>query len=352
MTTKLIRALTALSLLAATLAVGSAARPVTTPSQASEHQRIVEFWTNERVAQAIPRDFILTPGKGYLPAKPGGGGGKPGGGGGKPGGGGSTTVLGASWKGAENVFKTTGKVLFALGNTYYVCSASTVADTVTKRSIVLTAGHCAYDETAGGSLSGFATNWMYIPDYDAAPAPLTTSGLFCDNTLYGCWTASSLVVAKEFATAGGFNDQAVLHDYAFAVVGPGGKDNTELDSTLGSQSIAYTTGLLNDDTYAFGYPAAGKYKGNDLVYCRGPLEFDPHNNDLTYRLGCKMTGGSSGGGWFRDFKEGSGTGTLFSVNSYGYSGVTAMHGPFFNTETSGMYGVARTTDGNVIYQLP
>ena len=69
---------------------------------------------------------------------------------------------------------------------------------------------------------------------------------------------------------------------------------------------------------------AGKYKGKDLVYSRGPLGFDPSAGNATYRVASNMTGGSSGGPWFAPFSAGSGT--MVSVNSYGYSGVTAMQG--------------------------
>ena len=34
------------------------------------------------------------------------------------------------------------------------------------RSIILTAGHCVFDEANGV----FATNWMFIPDFDDGPS--------------------------------------------------------------------------------------------------------------------------------------------------------------------------------------
>jgi hypothetical protein len=312
-------------------ASGAAARD-TSPGGPSEHDRVVAFWTNERVAQAIPRDFDFDAKTHSFKAA------------GKPGGGGSTaTTLGSSWTAGGEVLKTTGKVLFAMGGSYWVCSASVADDTVSGRSIILTAGHCAIDESTGE----FATNWMFVPDYDSAPAPLNTSGSFCANTSLGCWTASALVVAKGFATAGSFNDQAIVHDYAFAVVGAGGKSGTaQLDSTVGGHPIQFSAVSGGADTYLFGYPAAGRYKGNDLVYSRGTLGFDPNVADATYRVASNMTGGSSGGPWFTPFSGGSGT--MMSVNSYGYSGTTAMHGPKLNAETQSMFGVAASASANTI----
>jgi hypothetical protein len=307
---------------------GDAARPAR-----SEHDRVVAFWTNGRVARAIPRDFTFDPAsRSFRPAaKPGGGSG------------GSSTTLGSSWTTGGEVLKTTGKVLFAMGGSYYVCSASVADDTASGRSIILTAGHCAYDESG----AAFASNWMFVPDYDTAPVSLNTSGSFCAITSLGCWTASALVVARDYATAGGSNHHAVAHDYASAVVGAGGKSGTaQLDSTVGGHPIQFSAVTGGADTYLFGYPAEGRYRGKDLTYCRGSLGFDPNTANATYRVGCNMTGGSSGGPWFTPF--GTGSGTMVSVNSYGYSGITAMHGPKLNSETQTMFNTAASANTNTI----
>lgn len=316
----------------------------------SEHQRIVDFWTPARVAQAVPRDFEFEPATGRfsqvrapVPAK------RPGGGGG----GGSTSVLGASWTGATGkgtVQETTGKVLFAFGTSYYVCSASVIPDTVAARSLVLTAAHCAYDWSAGGR---FASNWMFVPNYDASAVDLTKDGSFCAQTRYGCWTASALVIDSGFWSAGRFNSQATRHDFAVAVVGPGGKTDpgAQLDLTVGTQAVSFTAVSGGADTFLFGYPAAGTYAGKDLVYSRGRLGFDPLNGNATYRAASDMTGGCSGGPWFTPFNAGSGSGTQISVNSYGYSGQTYLHGPIFNANTEAVYTSALTAGGNLVVTL-
>jgi len=304
----------------------------------AEHERVVKFWTKERVAKAVPRHYVLDPKTKEVkpaakPTKPPST---------------STTVLGASWTGGGLVAKTTGKVLFAMGSSYYVCSASVVDDDNTAgRSLILTAGHCVVDEANGA----FATNWMFIPDYDSAPATLTTNGSFCADTRYGCWVADYLVASEAFASAGAFNEQAILHDYAFAVVSEGGTSQTaQLDGTVGAQQITFVQKSDGTDTYLFGYPAAGKYKGKDLIYSRGPLGTDPTMGGATYRVSSNQTGGSSGGPWFSDFSSRSGQGTMFSVNSYGYTGVTAMHGPKFTRETEDMFNAAKTAEENITFE--
>jgi hypothetical protein len=319
-------------IVAAALTPASAAQAAN--DKAAEHARVINFWTPDKVARAVPRDFVLRAGQFQPTTKP------PGVGGG--GGGGASTVLGASWTGGGLVAETTGKVLFALGSSTYACSASVVADGNSGQSVVLTAGHCVYDETN----RRWATNWMFVPDYDAMAAPLTTSGSFCASTLHGCWAADRLVASSEFTTAGGFNTQATLHDYAFAVVSTGGLDSTsQLDATVGAQQASFSQGTSGGETYLFGYPAAGKYKGKDLVYSRGPLGTDPWNSNLTYQVASQMTGGASGGPWLQGFSSSTGSGTIMSVTSYGYSGVKALFGPKLNAEAQGMLAAAEASSG-------
>ena len=81
----------------------------------AEHQRIVNYWTAERIANAKPRDFVRTNDGKFVPkAKPGGGG------------------TGASWTGGGPVVQRTGKVLFTMDGGNWVCSASAVTDSATR----------------------------------------------------------------------------------------------------------------------------------------------------------------------------------------------------------------------------
>jgi V8-like Glu-specific endopeptidase len=294
------------------------------PGQA-HHEQIVAHWTAERMAAATPRDFIVDPDRGFVPrARPGSGGGS----------------TGSSWNSGGAVKERTGKVYFEMGAGAYVCSGSVATDGRTGYSLVLTAAHCAFDETSGD----FATNWLFIPDFDQSPT------FTCSQTQYGCWTADALVVHEGYATAGGFNTQATLHDFAFAVVGGGGHSGSaQLDQTVGGFNVAipgFTA--VGQASYAFGYPAAGKYKGKDLVYCNGAIFEDPYNDELTWGLPCGMTGGSSGGPWLSSFNATTGVGALSSLNSYGYSGVKAMHGPKFNANTQAVYSAANSATTNTI----
>jgi V8-like Glu-specific endopeptidase len=310
------------ALLAGGLAAPAGAAPSSTGAAASaEHRRIVDYWTPERVRNAVPADVVLDERGRRVEAS-------------KPGGGGTTgsTVTGASWTGGGAVLKTTGKVLFTMGTANYVCSGSLVQDGVADRALVLTAGHCVYDDRG----DAFATNWMFVPEFDSAPT------FTCANTAWGCWTATRLVTTSAWANSE-FN-----HDYAFAVLGAGGKTNAQADDVIGAQPIAFGT-VHPTVVHAFGYPAAQPYTGNDLVYCAGTDVKDTVSGSTAYSVGCSMNGGSSGGPWFRSFATSTGTGTLTSLNSFTYRGVkNRMYGPYLGTRAQSAFTAALTATSSTL----
>ncbi|MCH7669462.1 MAG: hypothetical protein IIC71_09760, partial [Acidobacteria bacterium] len=258
------------------------------PEARSEHQRIIDFWTVDKVRQAVPRDFVFDRASGrFIPAARGGNPGKPGGGGGGGGGGGDdgdTTVTGAPWLGGGAVVESTGKVLFSLGtddgggDRYWVCSASVVIDGTDDRSIAVTAAHCVYENNAGNV--EWAKNWMYVPNYEAAVSDSNLKigegsaigeGSFCGAADSGtCWTAIALVLHDGFAEAGGFNGTAIQYDFAFAVL------DGALDGDHGAQGINFGAVSKGTFAYDFGYPH--RESNGDLIldptYCAGKTNFD------------------------------------------------------------------------------
>ncbi len=306
-------------------------------SASSERARTIAYWTPERIAHAIPRDFEKTS-SGRFAAK------------GKPGGGGGGSVTGASWTGNGIIETQSGRILFTMGGVDYICSGSVIDDgsEANGYSTVLSAGHCAFD-----AVDGWATKWMYIPDFDDAPT------YSCASSALGCWTATRLAAHAQFVSAGGFNDQAVAVDFSFARVGLGGKGvvgTDQLDARTHGYTLKMGTGVkLSDTLWAFGYPAAGKYHGNDLIYCKGTLRNDPYGAN-TWGIGCNMTGGSSGGPWIADSTNpGTIEGKVASLNSYGYSGLTVMFGPRFTNDTVAVQQTAisgTTTSVTAVRNLP
>ena len=328
---------------AAMLLVSVIAAPVGAKSNISAAAaKTYAYWTAERIASAKPRDFNAA-GQLVPRARPGGGSG----------------VTGASWTKGGDVVTLTGKVYFTLSGGNWQCSGSVVADGRGTYTTVLTAGHCVVDETTGQ----FASYWVFIPDWDSDPA---TFGTACDTgaTAHGCWAAIGLYAHWGFVHAGAFNDQAVTHDWGFAVVG-NGSNGQPLDATVGTGYSLSTTGTLitgSSRVQPFGYPAAGKYHGNDLTWCAGAPSVDVNqgSNKKTWGVACDMTGGSSGGPWFIGLSEAGGTagdgGTIVSLNSYGYSGVKNMYGPNFNSQTGATLSDAQsgtpTAGGHVTGTAP
>jgi hypothetical protein len=341
--------LVVVSVIASTLVLVAVAGGSAAPPQAPgkrDRGAVIAYWTAERVARAVPREVSpdrlpsFTPQAGKPPNTGGGGGG----------GSSGTSVTGAAWTGGGKVKATTGKVLFTMAGVDYVCSGSVAQDANTTTSLILTAGHCVYDETGGA----FATNWMFVPDYENGGAIITnpdgSHSFTCDTAPYGCWTASALVTTTAWANGGGslagFNN-----DYAFAVVGPGGKtdESRQLDAVVGDNAIAFDVSHPTQ-VYSFGYPQASPYDGQKLIYCAGNDVADTWGGTTDFGLNCNMTGGSSGGPWFVNFASSGGAGALNSVNSFKYTfGKLSkyMFGPYFGAYALKTYNAAKTATGDL-----
>ncbi|NUT93407.1 MAG: peptidase, partial [Saccharothrix sp.] len=129
----------------------------------------------------------------------------------------------------------------------------------------------------------------------------------------------------------------INYDIGSIVVGQVG--GQYLTDVVGAQGIAFNQAKA-DSMYAFGYPAASPYDGTKLVYCSGTT----FNAFLSNGIGmtCNMTGGASGGPWFKTFSEATGTGTLNSVNSYKINFFPNwMFGPYFGTDAQNLYAKAQ-----------
>jgi len=279
----------------------------------SPNENAIGYWTKDRLENALTRGFEFEPG-----AKSGklvslgkasrGGGGK------------TTSITGSSWTKGGKPLSATGKVFFTMGSGTYVCSGSIVNDSKSDRSIVLTAGHCVFDNATGN----FATNFIYYPAFDTTPVT--------DCTISRCLVATSLVAHNGFTSQSSFTTQATQYDWGFASIPESNINGYAFNSTPFTNSAT---------SYAFGYPAGTPYGGKDLVYCAGPISPDTNNGGLTWGLGCNMTGGSSGGPWFAAFNSTNFDGSASSVNSYKYTNnSTKMYGPKFNSNTLSTFNAA------------
>jgi len=281
----------------------------------AEHDRIVAYWTPQRMRNAIPADRLVadrdkSSATGRVAvgaattvkpqARPGGGGG---------------AGTGEYYTGGGAVVATTGKVFFTEGGLNYVCSGSSTAST--NHDVVLTAGHCV-NEGPGA----YVTNFAFVPAYDDGARP------------FGTFTARLLVTTSDWKNSGDFN-----YDVGFAVMNPvGSKDLTD---TVGSQPIAFNQ-ARGQTMYSFGYPQASPYDGSDIAWCFGTVIKDTFGGSDDQGLNCNMTGGSSGGPWFVGYNTPDQA--LNSVNSFKYRGgqfKSYMWGPYFGSVIESTFNTAQ-----------
>lgn len=302
--------------------------------QKSMKKDAASFWTAKKINEAIAFEMVFESGSKIgkrVPAvretrgKPGGGGA-------------SGPILGTSWTLGGDPLTASGKVFFTFdGVGYYQCSGSLVEEDSDGYAIVLTAGHCLFDHAPDQNGDGlgdgvYAQNWIFVPSYDLEQVRISGCG-----TSNKCWAASSLFAHENYKNETGFTSTATQYDWGFAkiVERKEGLLPDKLGDGTNSFPIVFDTTLSASTTASsFGYPAAGKYKGNDLVYSRGPISFDANNSNATYALASDMTGGCSGGPWLSEMGVADPySGILRSVNSYKYGTSKFIYGPKFSSST-------------------
>jgi hypothetical protein len=261
------------------------------------------------------------------------------------GGGGGSSTPDAKWTGGGVVQNAAGRIYFEMpANAQrtrwdgYVCSGTVVSDGTTTRSIILTAGHCVYDDAN----KAFARNVLFIPNQAGTSASGTN--LVCNDDPIGCWTPSFGVVDVNWTTRT-FPDN-VHWDYAFYVVSNTGNHQTgiasasdTLDSAVTPMSIQFTAPTAGNVAYALGY----SYDVDpEFHYCTDPLQ--NLNADNWFLPNCGLSGGASGGPWSQPFSTSTGNGPIISVNSWGYTTQPGMAGPKLSgTTASCVFNLAKSS---------
>ncbi len=212
-----------------------------------------------------------------------------------------------------------GKVFFTISNGVepgnYVCSGTAINSR--NRSVVLTAGHCVFDEPL--LQGGKATNWMFVPAYQAGAAP------------FGEWTAKKLATTKQWK-----RDGNLRFDLGAAVVRRN-EAGQQLQSVVGGRGIGFSQ-PRNQSFEIFGYPAKSPFDGTLEYLCNSRYQGSdppPGSGPNTMSADCDMTGGASGGGWVVDK-------TVVSVVSYGYDNQPGiLYGPYFSSTAKKLYKSVR-----------
>ncbi|WP_267244758.1 trypsin-like serine peptidase [Streptomyces sp. PR69] len=235
-----------------------------------------------------------------------------------------------------------GKVFFDGPAGPMVCSATVVQDPARpgRSNLVWTAGHCVH----AGRDGGWFRNIVFVPSYNDTGAPAGRLGALGSEQLapFGMWWADGAAASDQWIaqgrTTGG---DGAAFDYAVLHVAPeGGGDGRSLEETVGSALPIRFSGPAApgiDVMGAWGYPAAAPFDGARMHSCTGRpgrLSLAPSQPTM-YRIGCTMTGGSSGGGWFAPGADGRPA--LVSNTSIGPVPAAWLAGPFLGAEAQAMF---------------
>ncbi|MGW6568207.1 trypsin-like serine peptidase [Streptomyces sp. NPDC054975] len=200
-----------------------------------------------------------------------------------------------------------GKIFFDSPQGSMVCSGTVVKDPRRpgKSNMVWTAGHCVH----AGQRGGWYRNITFVPAYNdlgKSPAALRNAKPH-EVAPYGQYWADWAVTSGEWINRGGTN-AAWPYDYAVLHVKPQ-QGKKSLEETVGvALPIDFSVPAHNRAGYmgAWGYPAAAPYNGLIMHKCvdRPTRLTTAPATPTMYRIGCTMTGGSSGGGWIRTMPNG------------------------------------------------
>jgi V8-like Glu-specific endopeptidase len=173
---------------------------------------------------------------------------------------------------------TLGKLFFTQRGVNFVCSASVIA-----RNTIATAGHCLHD--GSGVNAGYSTNVRFCPGFALAGA------------VRGCWNGLTVVVSGNW-----FSFAATDRDFACAITAPTG--------SIFALPLGDVTGALGrtwnwptrQAEIAYGYPAAAPFPGYHIIVATSTewYEVNMTNGDglMSKYIGSDLNGGSSGGPWW------------------------------------------------------
>ncbi|MEU8852297.1 hypothetical protein AB0C70_40185 [Streptomyces sp. NPDC048564] len=218
----------------------------------------------------------------------------------------------------------TGKLLFDMPDGQAVCSATVVSDPADpgRSNLVWTAGHCIH----AGAEGGWYRNLVFVPSFNdkGLTGAALQSAAEEELSPYGTWWATEAATSQQWIDGGGETSRtSSAYPYDFAVLKVTDPDSSKsLEETVGASVPVWfgaPTSADIDNIDARGYPAAAPYDG--YGYQQYQCSDDPARLSLDaeaptmHWLGCTMTAGSSGGGWFT--RQPNGKQALVSNTSIG-----------------------------------
>ncbi|MFI6447473.1 trypsin-like serine peptidase [Kitasatospora sp. NPDC050543] len=231
-----------------------------------------------------------------------------------------------------------GKIFMTTPEGDSMCSGTVVSDPQHpgKSNLVYTAAHCLH-KGGGGS---FYKDITFVPSYNKN-GQASRGKQYTEEQVspYGRWKATSAMVSPTWVkeTGVGAHNQ---YDYGILKVVNEAGGGKSLEETIGGSVPIWFNAPRDQVTTAFsyGYPADRPFDGMELNHCDSTTKpagivYDKSRPPM-YVIGCTMTGGSSGGGWFIN-KDGKAN--LISVNSIGDDPATWMAGPALLDNAKGAF---------------
>jgi V8-like Glu-specific endopeptidase len=235
-----------------------------------------------------------------------------------------------------------GKLFFDSPEGSMVCSATVVEDPAHpgKSNLVWTAGHCVH----AGKKGGWYRNIAFVPSYNDSGKSLDQLKTATKDEIapYGVWWGDWAQTSEQWIEQGGPTGGAgAPYDFSVIHVTPEkGGSGKSLQETVGAAlPVDFNAPAVHGikALTAKGYPAAPPYDGQKLFQCAdkpGRLSLAASYPTM-YRIGCTMTGGSSGGGWVGT--DANGKPALFSNTSIGPITNGWLAGPHLGKEAKGVY---------------
>jgi hypothetical protein len=195
-----------------------------------------------------------------------------------------------------------------------------------------------------GKDGGWYRNIAFVPSYNDSAMPLDQLKNAPREKVapYGVWWGDWAQTSEQWIEGGGpTGGQGAPYDFSVIHVTPEkGGSGKSLQETVGAAlPVNFNAPAVPSikSLTAKGYPAAAPFDGQELYQCTdkpGRLSLAASQPTM-YRIGCTMTGGSSGGGWIGTGDDGKPA--LVSNTSIGPITNGWLAGPRLGKEAKGVY---------------
>ncbi|CAM5616264.1 hypothetical protein BOQ63_032860 [Streptomyces viridifaciens] len=235
-----------------------------------------------------------------------------------------------------------GKIFFKDGNDDYVCSGTVVSDPANpgKSNLVWTASHCLH----GGKGNKYYTDITFAPAFNSNGVLSNGNkqkSKLEDAEPYGEWGATAGMVSPQWTQEADPEKGGPWSQYDFGIIkvanpDPNGKS---LEETVGG-SVPLWFNAPRDQLASvsnYGFPEGKPFDGVELEHCDGgkpAAKPGAPDRPAMLMIGCNMTGGSSGGGWYAT-KDGKPA--LVSDTSVGNGANTYEAGPYLEDVAAHMF---------------